>query len=199
MAQEKKSSENVPILREGRERRRGGPLAREGALSPFGFLGRMMEDMDRLFGGIGAGALGPFESLERPSLQAWSPEVEIFERDGSLVVRADLPGIDAKDVRVDIEDDALVVEGERRAEHEEKREGYFHSERSYGSFQRRIPLPRGADPSRVDARFDNGVLEVTVGLPKAASRKIEVRSGKPIEPPQVTPSRPVQNAPQRPH
>jgi HSP20 family protein len=101
----------------------------------------------------------------------------VFERGGSLVVRADLPGLDRNDVRVRVDDDSITIEGERRAEHEEKREGYYHSERSYGSFARTVPLPRGADRSTCEAVFENGVLEVTMKLPQATTRHVQIRGG----------------------
>lgn len=142
--------------------------------TPFSLMSRMMEDMDRLFG-FGGGWGAGFGPLARAD---WTPQVEVFERNGNLVVRADLPGLDRNDVKVNVEDDAITIQGERRAEHEEKREGYFHSERSYGSFQRRVPLPRGADASSCDATFDNGVLEVTVKLPKSTTRNVQIRGAQ---------------------
>ena len=157
-------------------RRGSGGIARS---SPFGMMRRMMEDMDRLFEDFGFGArsggiLAPL--AEGDFVHAFTPAVEVVERDGKLLVRADLPGLKKEDVRVNVDDDGLVIEGERKSEHEESREGYFHSERSYGSFQRRIPLPRGVDLSSCDASFDDGVLEVKIDLPKENRRTIDVRS-----------------------
>jgi HSP20 family protein len=155
--------------------------------SPFSMMRRMMEDMDRLFeefttggslmgseprsssGVLGAGSLG--------SGMVFSPPVEVFQREGKLVVRADLPGLGREDVRVHLDEGGLVIEGERKSEQEENREGYYHSERSYGSFSRRIPLPRGIDAKTCDASFEDGVLEVKLELPKESRRQIEVRSG----------------------
>jgi HSP20 family protein len=154
-----------------------------GRSSPFGMMRRMMEDMDRLFedfgfggalGGRSGGMLAPFRESGMGSV--FTPAIEVLEREGKLLVRADLPGLKKEDVRVNVDDDGLLIEGERRSEHEERREGYLHSERSYGSFQRRIPLPRGVDVSTCDASFDDGVLEVKIDLPKESRRKIDVRS-----------------------
>jgi HSP20 family protein len=166
---------------------RGKELSRyqgesEHNLTPFSFMRRMMDDIDRVFGGYGS--IGEGLTLTQ---NAWSPQVEVFEKNGNLVVRADLPGLDRKDIKVNVDDGALTIEGERRTEHEEKREGFFHSERSYGSFTRRIPLPRGVDASGCDARFDNGVLEVTLKMPKQQSaRSVEVKSGSPPAPPSTS-------------
>ena len=210
MAEQKQQGKNVPVgqsmQREGQGQPRGQgqpqggramqPSRQQGLggygggrgqmLSPFSFVRRMMDDMDRLFGDFGGSSLpslfdedffGGRSGGELAQAQAWSPQIEVFEQNGSFIVRADLPGIDPKDVKVDIDDDMLTIQGERRAEHEEKREGYFHSERSYGSFTRRIPLPRGADRSSCDAVFENGVLEIKMKMPEKASRNVQIRGG----------------------
>ncbi|MEA2749639.1 MAG: hypothetical protein QOI41_3782 [Myxococcales bacterium] len=148
------------------------------ALTPFSFVRRMIDDVDRIFGGgmLGAGMLGPIID-DTLAAAAWVPQVEVMERNGKLVVRADLPGLDLSDIRVMVEDDALTLEGERRVETEDKGEGYFRSERSYGTFVRRIPLPRGVDRNTTEAKFENGVLEITMNLPKAAPQRVEVKGG----------------------
>ena len=122
---------------------------------------------------------GGQRALSTSALQSiWAPQVEIFERGNSLVVRADLPGLSREDVDVEVEDDALVIRGERHSDVEDEQEGYYRSERSYGSFYRAIPLPDGVDASACNATFKDGVLEVT--LPKPAqqpsrARRIDVR------------------------
>lgn len=154
--------------------------------SPFTMMRRMMEDMDRLFEDFGLGSFartmmpmgqGVFGERGGGGMEVFSPAVEVLEREGKLIVRADLPGMNREDIHVNIDEDGLVLEGERKSEREEKREGYYQSERSYGSFQRRIPLPRGVNPQTCDASFENGVLEISLELPKESRRKIEVRSG----------------------
>jgi HSP20 family protein len=143
--------------------------------SPFGIMRRLMEDMDRMFWDFGGSGLGP---SARETL--WMPEVELLEKNGSLVVRADLPGMKPEDVRVDVDRGVLTISGERKQETKEEKEGYFHSERSYGSFHRRIALPDDADPDKIEARFENGVLEVTIPTPTPTSRakSINVKSGR---------------------
>jgi HSP20 family protein len=105
------------------------------------------------------------------------PEIELLQRGDNLVVRADLPGIKKEDIRVDCEDGALRLSGTRREESTDEGDGYFHSERTYGSFARVIPLPKDADQSACKAKFDNGVLEVTVPMPKekAKPRQIDIQ------------------------
>ena len=107
----------------------------------------------------------------------WTPEVEVFERDGQFIVRADLPGLKKEDVKVEIVEGALTVSGERKEEKEEKGEGFYRSERTYGSFFRRIPLPEGLKTEEAAANFKDGVLEVTMPAPKRepTSRTLEIR------------------------
>jgi HSP20 family protein len=107
----------------------------------------------------------------------WSPEIETFHRGDEFVVRADLPGLEKKDVTVEVQDDALVIQGERSNEHKEEREGYYASERSYGRFYRVIPLPDGAITDSVKASFKNGVLEVVTKAPPhevSRGRRIDI-------------------------
>jgi HSP20 family protein len=116
------------------------------------------------------------ETLLRPgsSLQTiaeWSPRVEIVEREGELLVRAELPGMSKDDVKVEVTDELITIEGERKAEAREEKEGYFYSERSYGHFFRSIPMPEGAESEKARATFQDGVLEVTMPVPEQPSRK----------------------------
>jgi HSP20 family protein len=151
-------------------------LAPRTQASPFAFMRRFSDEMDRLFDDFGFGrtGFGP-SSLARIGQGAWSPQVEMFEREGKLVVRADLPGMTRDDVKVDLDDDRITIQGERRSEHEENREGYYRSERSYGSFHRTIPLPEGANGENARATFRNGVLEIEMEVPKRRSaRRIEI-------------------------
>jgi HSP20 family protein len=100
----------------------------------------------------------------------FAPQVDVVERDGQLVIRADLPGVNKDDVRVEVTDDSVIIEGERRYEHEENQEGVYRVERSFGRFLRQIPLPEGVKAENATATFRNGVLEITMPAPQAASR-----------------------------
>lgn len=161
--------------------------------NPFTFMRRFSEEMDRLFEdfGFGRGLLAPSFGRNLPSAfgdlgQAiWSPQVEMFEREGQLVVHADLPGLTKEDVKVEVTNDAITISGERKNENEEKGEGYYRSERSYGSFFRQIPLPEGVNADDANATFKNGVLEVTMKAPERAqtrSRQLEIKEGTEGEP-----------------
>ncbi len=143
------------------------------AATPFTLMRRFSEEMDRLFGDVGLGRnwLAPVLDRAQFSQDLWSPQVEMFERDNQLVVRADLPGLTKDDVNVEFSDEGITIEGERKNEHEEKGEGYFRSERSYGKFFRRLAVPEGVNAENAKATFENGVLEVTMPAPKRAERK----------------------------
>jgi HSP20 family protein len=156
---------------------------------PFAVMHRFAEEMDRVFEGFGIGH-GPGSMMPwSPGRQVaprgegfdfakWSPQVEVFERGDQMVVRADLPGMKMGDVQVEVTKEAVSIRGERRQEHEDRREGYYHSERSYGSFVRAIPLPEGADIDKADASFRDGVLEITVPAPRREAnrgRRLEVK------------------------
>jgi len=134
--------------------------------TPFGIMRRFSEEMDRLFGGTLASRATDLVGGR------WSPQVEMFERDNNLVVRADLPGMTKDDVKLELTDDGISIEGERRDENEEHGDGFYRSERTYGKFYRRIPLPEGVKVDNANATFNNGVLEVTMPAPKHEQRKV---------------------------
>jgi len=142
-------------------------------VNPFALMRQLTEEMDRFFGQT------PPVGVEGA---AWIPPIEVKEKEGKLFVTAELPGVKKEDVKVHIDGDTLVVEGERKQEKEEKREGYYHSERSYGTFYRSIPLPEGAKPDLTSAQFINGVLEVTVPIPEAKVKRQEIPIGEGAKP-----------------
>jgi HSP20 family protein len=151
--------------------------------TPFEFMNRMSDEMDRtfdrLFRDFGMSRRswfthGPFRSAHEES---WAPRVEAFQKGDRFIVRAELPGLKKDDVQVDMTDDALTIRGERREEHEEEREGYYHSERDYGQFYRTIPLPEGVISESAQATFNNGVLEISMQAPPAEAsrgRRLEI-------------------------
>jgi HSP20 family protein len=103
------------------------------SLSPFGMMRRLAEDMDRMFEGFGFPARAG-RSSQWTDTGPYTPQIDLFEREGKLVVRADLPGLTRDDVSVEIIDNAIRIEGERRYDHESNEEGVYRSERSYGRF-----------------------------------------------------------------
>jgi HSP20 family protein len=150
--------------------------------NPFNLLRRMTDEMDRWFdravNGYPTQQSNSVESLTRnfntPGM--WAPKIEAFQRGDQFIVRAELPGLKREDVRVNVTDDSIVIEGERRDEFENTHGDVYHTERSYGSFYREIPLPEGAISDKADASFKNGVLEVKLQAPPN-----EVRRGRSVE------------------
>lgn len=157
-----------------------GEVAGRGYASPFNVMQRLADDMDNLFSQFGFGRMGlrPMLGREWTEMEpAWTPQVDVSQKEDRIVVRADLPGVKKEDVHVDVENDMLTIRGERRDEREEKEKGYYRSERSYGSFYRALPLPEGVDPNRCEATYKDGVLEINVPTPKreeAKGRRIEI-------------------------
>ena len=148
--------------------------------SPFHLLQRVAEDMDRMFDQFGFGRRWRESSAWRgANPEIWAPQIDVFQKNDQLVIKADLPGLSKDDVTVDLSEDAVTIHGERKTEHKEEREGYYQSERSYGSFSRVIPLPPGAMADQAKATFRNGVLEVTMPSPPAATRgrRLEISDG----------------------
>ncbi len=153
--------------------------------SPSNMLAHFADEMERVFGdfGLGRSWLTPrwgqtWSSMPlRSGSDIWTPEIEVYQRNNELVVRADLPGLKKDDVRVDIADDDITISGERRQEHETERAGVYRSERSYGSFCRTIPLPQGAMTDQAKATFRNGVLEITMPSPpeQTRGRRLEIK------------------------
>ncbi|MBN2383510.1 Hsp20/alpha crystallin family protein [bacterium] len=110
------------------------------------------------------------------SLTDFQPAIDIYEQDGRLRVKAEMPGLSEKDVDVELKDNVLTISGEKKNEKEEKRDGYY-SERSFGSFRRSFQLPDGVEAESVAATFKDGVLDIDVPLPaEKKARKIEVKA-----------------------
>lgn len=138
---------------------------------PFNELRSMQHEMDRLFERF----LGDETPEKRTSL--WMPSIESYTTDGKLIFRAELPGVDPKDVDVHIVDRELIIKGERKAETAAKEENYLYKEISYGSFERHFVLPEGVKINELKATFSNGILEITVPAPAVAkARKIEIET-----------------------
>jgi HSP20 family protein len=100
--------------------------------------------------------------------RAWTPAIDVVRDDGHLVVRADLPGITPEEVKIEVEGDILTVSGEHTESTEEKDKNYVRRERRYGSFRRSMALPAGVDPTKIEAKTRDGVVEVTIPLPEKA-------------------------------
>lgn len=134
---------------------------------PWNLLEQMRRDMDRAFESRG--------NAEPAATSDWVPAVDIREEGDCFVIRADVPGVDPKDIEVHAEGGVLTIKGERESEKKESREGYKRIEREYGSFFRRFTLPDTADTDKITAKSTNGVLEVHIPKhEKVQPRKISV-------------------------
>jgi HSP20 family protein len=145
-------------------------------MPPFALMRRFTEEMDQYFDQLWSGRREP--GMAAAGGRLFSPPMEVSERDGQLMVCVDLPGLTKDDVRVEVTDNALLIEGERRSEHEERQGGIFRSERGYGTFRRQIPLPEGVNADQATATFKDGVLMVTMPAPQQQKRgrRIEIHS-----------------------
>lgn len=134
-------------------------------------LDRMLEDFGRGFPGFG--------TISESVPQALTPATDVIETDKEIQITAELPGLEDKDVKIDLSDNVLTIRGEKKAEKEEKDQNYRMIERSYGAFMRSIELPSGVDAGAIKATIANGVLKVIVPKPAPAQAKtIEVKSAK---------------------
>jgi HSP20 family protein len=140
---------------------------------------RFAEEIDRFFAGIGVRRRGFLPTLFRTPLAApWTPSIEMFYANEAIVVRAELPGLNKEEVKVEIVKGALTIEGERKYEKEATKRGYLTTELAYGTFYRRLPLPEEAMVGEAKAAFKNGVLEVTIPAPaleKEVARQLEIK------------------------
>lgn len=126
---------------------------------PLWGLSRWEKELEELFGGLGSNG----------NLVSFNPEVEILEEEDRYLIKADLPGMEEKDIEVKVHDGVLVLSGKRETSKEESKEGSFYSERRYGSFCRQFNLGSTVSAEKIDAKYDHGVL--TVSLPKREESK----------------------------
>jgi HSP20 family protein len=150
-------------------------------------LREMTSEFDRMFDA------GPWPTFRWPLVRpkalsegaAFTPAVDVFEKDNRLFTRVDLPGLKKEDVKVEVIDGQLSISGERKSEVEETKDDFYRCEREYGSFYRSVPLPEGVKLEDVKATFADGVLEVSVPLPvkpKLETRTIQIEEpGKPFK------------------
>jgi HSP20 family protein len=142
---------------------------------PLRELNSLQSEMNRLFNTVFEGP----SSTSGNVMRRWMPAMDLVESGDHFILRADLPGMSEEDVDIEFEDGTLTVSGERKAEHEEEKEGYHRVERSFGSFSRSLTLPQGIDADSVTAKFDRGVLEIRVPKPEQRKpRRITISGGQ---------------------
>ena len=152
------------------------------ARDPFSLLRQMTSEPDRVFDDGPSFRLPSTLAAAPSEAVAWSPKIDVFEKNNRLVTRVDLPGMNKEDVSVEVTDGHLALSGERKRETEEKKDDFYRSEREYGSFYRAVPLPEGAKLEDVKATFSDGVLEVSIPLPARPEAKVtKVRIEEPVK------------------
>lgn len=153
-------------------------------VDPWSELRRMRKQLDRSFGGD-VGRLGGGGDVGERSLQVqggggggelglgrlWRPACDVRETDKQLIVHAELPGVNKDDVKLEVQNDMLLLSGERKLEKRDENEKYHRIERTYGKFTRSLPLPPGVDVSNINANFENGILEVVINKPESLGGK----------------------------
>jgi HSP20 family protein len=127
---------------------------------PFSELGELRSRFDRIF-----------DEWTGGHERAWTPAIDVVREDDHLVLRADLPGMKPEEVKIEVEDDILTVSGEHRESKEEKDKDYLRRERRHGSFSRSMALPAGVDAKKIKATTRDGIVEVTIPLPKEANKE----------------------------
>jgi len=133
---------------------------------PWGMLNKLYKEMDQIFHPRLGTNEAESQSLSQPD---WLPSVDIKEEDNQYILQMDIPGVDPKNIQVTAEQGVLEISGERNSEMKQSQEGYTRVERSYGSFLRRFNLPEGVDVDQINAKYEHGVL--TLSLPKTEARK----------------------------
>jgi len=131
-------------------------------LNPFSMMKRVTDEMNRAFGHQGTGFGGSMP---------WSPAIEVTQKEGKQMISVELPGLKPEEVKITVDDDMLILEGERSEQKEEEGEGFRRSEIRYGKFHRAIPLPEGAQTDQAQARFDNGVLQIEVPVSEQVTQR----------------------------
>ncbi|MCC7104264.1 MAG: Hsp20/alpha crystallin family protein [Chloroflexi bacterium] len=137
----------------------------------------LMEEMERLWERAWT---RPMLRTARPVLAPiteWAPKMDVFEKNGNVVIKTELPGVNKEDLDISLEQGDLIIKGVRKQESEVKEENYYRMERSYGSFFRRLPLGFETDPAKISAQYKDGVLEVQIPRPaeaKPETQKIQV-------------------------
>ncbi len=145
-----------------------GDASRETAVTRF------RDEIDELFSRFFRDPWGG--ELSRGEL-AWGPRLDLAETDDAITVKAELPGVDANDININVTGNTLMIRGEKKHDREEKGRDFYYAERQYGGFRRAVQLPTSVDPDKVQAEFKNGVLTVTLGKnPESKPRRIAVKS-----------------------
>jgi HSP20 family protein len=143
----------------------------------FGFplFQRLSRELDDMFNSFGIE-----RNFMTPTASVWTPDVEMLTKPNELIIRVDVPGLKKEDLTIELTEKAIVLKGERKHEKEEKREGFYRTERVYGSFFRTLPLPEGAKIENAKAIVHDGVLEITVPMAKLETKTKKLEITEPV-------------------
>ena len=138
-------------------------------IKSFSFVPMVLGDLEKEVGKLFN------DKWETVPTSDWLPSIDVIEDSNNFIIKADVPGVDPKDIKVHMNQNVLTIEGQKESEHKEKKDNYVRYERSKGSFYRRFTLPEMVDAEKINAKSKNGVLEITIPKTnKTISRKIEV-------------------------
>lgn len=155
------NSPEVPVKPNGSSTTRFDPVER---------FAQLQREVERLWADTWPFAMRPFPRVASLT-ESYIPAIDVFEKNGNLVLKAELAGMSPEDIEITIEEGNLIVKGEKKAENEVKEKDYYRMERSYGSFCRTLALPEGIKPEDISAMYKDGVLEIT--MPRPAEKKSE--------------------------
>ena len=141
---------------------------------------RDLEEMQRRFDDILSRPLLPAVWRRIPTMEmGWAPAIDVFEKDDKFVMKAELPGMKEEDINIAVVGDTLTIRGERKAESEVKEDDYYYCERSYGNFSRSLAVPSNVDTKKIEANYEDGVLEISLPkIPDVKPKKISVSAKK---------------------
>jgi HSP20 family protein len=171
MAQQTEEEAAVPM-----QSTSGGRSTAMARRDPFEIFDTLEDEMSRFWRSprrVGSWTLGRPRGHHTLAAAPWAPRIDVFEKNGALMVKAELPGIKKEDVQVTLGGTDLTIRGEVKDESEVKEEDYYRCERSFGSFSRRLPLPFENTAAHIKARYSDGVLEITVPTPAAETPKAQ--------------------------
>ena len=141
---------------------------------------RELEEMERRFDDVFSWPLLPAVWRRIPTMEmGWAPAIDVFEKEDKFVVKAELPGMKEEDIDISVVGNTLTIKGERKAESEVKEDNYYYCERSYGSFSRSIDVPSNVDTQKIEANYEDGVLDISLPkTPEVKPNKISVSARK---------------------
>jgi HSP20 family protein len=141
---------------------------------------RAMEEMGRYFEDVFGRPFLPAAWSRVPTEDlVWAPSIEVIEKEDKFLVKAELPGVKEEDINISLSGNVLTIEGEKKTESEVNTKGYYYSESAYGSFSRSMTIPSTIDANKIEANFDNGVLEINLPkTPEVKPKKIKVAAKK---------------------